>query len=76
VKQTAREFEGMFLGQMLNEMWATVDIDPEFGGGNGEAMFRGMLIDEYGKNLMTKGGLGIAAQVEDEIRRLQKNLSA
>lgn len=62
--EAGKKFESMFLGQMLNLM--QTDLDTEggyFGGGHAEAMFRPMLMEEYAKSIVKKGGIGIAEQV-------------
>jgi Rod binding domain-containing protein len=49
-------------------------IKPEapFGGGNSEAMWRSMQIEEYGKAITKAGGIGIADSVYREIIKLQE----
>jgi|GEM_PF-732259 len=69
ITKTASQYESMFIGQMFNEMWSTVEVDPEFGGGHGEEMFRSMMVDEYGKKAISRGGFGLAAQVEKAMLR-------
>lgn len=65
IEKTAKDFEGMFLAEMLSHMFSGLDVDPQFGGGHGEQMFRSLMIQEYGKNIAENGGLGIAAQVKN-----------
>lgn len=64
-RTVAKDFEAMFLTQMLNHMFT--GLDPEnglFGGGHAEAMFRPMLLEEYGKMIAHRGnGIGLADQV-------------
>lgn len=64
-KATGKKFEAMFVTQMLNHMFTGMDADKSyFGGGHAEAMFRPMLMDEYGKMLANRGnGIGLADQV-------------
>jgi hypothetical protein len=69
--KSATDFEAMFIGQMLTEMWSGVEVDPTFGGGHGEEMFRGMMTTEYGKMFQRKGGIGIATRVEKELLHAQ-----
>lgn len=71
-KEAAQQFEAMFVGQMLQHMWAGVDVDPEFGGGHGEEMWRSMLIDQYGKEIAKSGKLGIADSVMREMLKSQE----
>jgi Rod binding domain-containing protein len=62
-KKAAQSFEAMFMSQMFGHMFEGVGKDTLFGGGAGEEMFRPMLIDEYGKLVAKKGGIGIADAV-------------
>ena len=71
IHKSAQDFESTTLGQMLQFMSDSVEVDPEFGGGHGEEMFRQMLTTEYGKMMHKAGGAGIAAQVEPELLRAQ-----
>ncbi len=48
-KRTAEQFEGVFITQFLGEMFSGMSTDGPFGGGQGEAMFRSLMMDEYGK---------------------------
>lgn len=62
-KKVARQFEGVLISQMLNDMFAGVKTDGMFGGGPGEDMFRTLMIDEYGKQVAAQGGLGLADHI-------------
>lgn len=71
--KVAREFEAMFLGQMLNHMFSGIETDGMFGGGEGEKMFRSIQVEEYAKGLAQKGGIGIAASVKRELLKMQEH---
>lgn len=64
-RETGKKFEAMFMTQMLNHMFTGMDQEKGlFGGGHAEAMFRPMLMDEYGKMIANRGnGIGIAEKV-------------
>lgn len=72
IRDAAQKFEGMFLSQMFQYMFEGVDADPMFGGGSAEKMYRSLMIDEYGKQVANKGGLGIANHVYDTLLALQE----
>jgi len=72
IRATAVEFEAMFLGEMFRHMWAGVEVDPVFGGGSGEKMFRGMLIDAMSREVAGSRGIGIADMVERELLSIQE----
>ena len=71
-RKTAQEFEGMFVTQMLGEMFSGISTDGPFGGGPGEAMFRSLMVDEYGKQFEAQGGLGLADSVQRELLKIQE----
>ncbi|ARJ67012.1 chemotaxis protein chel [Magnetospirillum sp. ME-1] len=63
--KAGRQFEAMYMSQMLTHMFEGIKTDGVFGGGSGEQMFRSLLIDEYGKMIANKGnGIGIGAAVQ------------
>nr|WP_232492787.1 rod-binding protein [Novosphingobium kaempferiae] len=67
----ARQFEGVFAGQITKIMMETVEQDEQFSGGHGEEMFRGILAEQIGNSIASGKGLGIASAVEAQIIRLQ-----
>ncbi|MGE5504099.1 MAG: rod-binding protein [Actinomycetota bacterium] len=72
-EKAGRQFEGMFLSQMLQHMFEGVNTDKIFGGGNGEKMFRSLLMDEYGKMIANRGnGIGIATAVRNSLLHAQE----
>ncbi len=71
-RQTAIEFEAVFLSQMLAPMFEGLGKDPLFGGGPGEDIYRSMLVEEYSNSIARTGGIGIADAVQREILRLQE----
>ena len=71
-EKVAQDFEAFFLGQMLQPMFASISVEPPFGGGSAEEVWRSMMVDEMGKAMAKAGGIGIAAHVKREILRLQE----
>jgi Rod binding domain-containing protein len=63
----AQQFEGVLMSQMLNEMFEGVKTDGMFGGGEGEEMFRSLMVDEYGKQIAQQGGMGLTAAVTRQL---------
>lgn len=72
-KKAAQSFEAVFLSQMFGHMFEGVGKNTLFGGGAGEEMFRPMLLDEYGKLVAKKGGIGIADAVMRTLISQQEN---
>jgi peptidoglycan hydrolase FlgJ len=71
--RVAQEFEALFLSEMLGPVFESTDTDGLFGGGEGEKIFRSMMVQEYGKAIAQSGGVGIADAVQREILRMQEN---
>lgn len=71
IDKAAKEFEGMFISEMLNHMFSGIEVDPEFGGGHGEEMFRSLLVNEYGKQIASGPGIGIASKVKEVMIAMQ-----
>ncbi|MEA1650608.1 rod-binding protein [Nitrospirillum sp. BR 11164] len=72
IEKAAKEFESVFISQMLQHMWEGVKVDENFGGGHAEEMFRGMMIEEQAKAITKGGGLGIADEIKKEMMRMQE----
>ncbi len=71
-RKTAQDFEAFFIGQTMEAMFAGIETDGPFGGGNAEKMFRSVMFDQYGKDMARNGGMGIADQVYAEILKTQE----
>ncbi|MDP3736658.1 MAG: rod-binding protein [Hyphomonadaceae bacterium] len=67
----AQQFERMFVAEMLQPMFSGIETDGVFGGGQGEEVFRPMLLDQYADAVAKGGGVGIADAVLKEILRMQ-----
>lgn len=70
-ERLAKEFETMFLAEMLQPVFNQIETDGPFGGGQAEEAFRPMLVENYAKSLSDSGGVGIADAVLTEILRMQ-----
>ena len=70
-QRTAREFEAVFAGQLAQLLLAQVEVDPAFGGGHGEELFRGVLAEELGRSIASADTLGLALAVLAQIQRLE-----
>lgn len=71
-QEAANEFEAAFLSELLGHMFEGLETDGPFGGGHGEKMMRSMLVNEYGKSIAARGGLGISDTVYKELITLQE----
>jgi Rod binding domain-containing protein len=71
-RAAAKEFEAIFVAQMLQHMFAGIETDGPFGGGRGEEVFRSQMIDHYGQMIADSGGIGITDALTREILSLQE----
>jgi hypothetical protein len=53
-------------------MFEGISTEAPFGGGKGEEIFRGMMVQEYGKILSKTGGLGLSPQIADAMIKMQE----
>ena len=71
-KKAATAFEGVFVTQFLGEMFSGISTDGPFGGGQGEEMFRSLMIDEYGRQIAAQGGFGLSDAVQRQLLKTQE----
>lgn len=72
IEAAAQEFEAVFLHEMMKPMFEGLSTEAPFGGGKGEEIFRGMLLQEYGKMLAKTGSVGVSDQVKSELIKIQE----
>ncbi len=72
IRAAAEDFESFFLSQMFEYMFVGIDTDGPFGGGHGEKIFRSLLLQEYGKAMAARGGIGVADTIERQLLQLQE----
>jgi len=71
-KKLATQFEGTLVSQFLDQMFEGIPTDGEFGGGEGEEMFRSLLTDEYGKQIESSGGFGLSSAIQRQLLQTQE----
>ena len=71
IKETAQDFEAVFLSEMIKPMFEGIEVDETFGGGKGEEIFRGMMLTEVGKEIAKKNITGIQTQVMNKLIEMQ-----
>jgi len=72
LREAAQDFEAVFISQMIKPMFETLPTDTMFGGGQAETIYRGLMVEEYGKAVAKGGGIGIADSVYRELLKLQE----
>src|SRR5262249_45399954 len=73
IDATARDFEAVFVSQMLAQMFADVKPEGLGGGGSGERIFRSLMIQEVGRQMTQQGGIGITDTVKRELLAMQEH---
>lgn len=72
IRETAKTFEGILLGQLTTIMLQTVPVDEDFGGGSAEEMYRGMMAEEIGQEMARSGGLRLSDALVRQMIALQQ----
>jgi Rod binding domain-containing protein len=72
IDKVAEDFEAFFAGTYFEQMFSGIEPDPITGGGEGEQMFRSLMLQEYGKAVAKQHSLGIADIVKKQLLRLQE----
>lgn len=67
----AKDFEAMFMAEMMKPVFDSIKPDARFGGGKGEEIFKGLMLQEYTKMMAETGQVGIADMVKQELIRMQ-----
>ena len=71
IKEAADDFEAMFVSEMLSNMTSTVETDPLFGGGEAEETWKSMMNQEYGKEIVKAGGIGMSKDIMAKMIEMQ-----
>lgn len=71
--EAAKQFETQFVSTLFQSMFKGLDDqDNPFSGGQGESMFRSLLVDQYGQQMAKSGGIGLADDVYREMLKMQE----
>ena len=68
--EACRDFEALFVKQMLDAMRKTVEKNGLIEGGMAEDIFEDMLYDEYAKLMTKNAGLGVADLLYKQLSNL------
>lgn len=72
--ETAQGLEANFFQTMVGTMFDGIKGEGAMGtAATGQDSWRGMLIEEYGKTISAKGGIGLAPQIYREMLRHQES---
>jgi Rod binding domain-containing protein len=75
-QNAAQDFEAVFIAQLLEPLFASVETPAIAGGGKSEAFFKGLLQEQYAKAFAERGGFGLATQVKAALLDIQARASA
>ena len=67
LRSASRDFEAIFIKQMLNSMRKTVTKSGLLGGGFAETVYEDMLFDEYAKKMAATSKMGIAEMLYKQL---------
>lgn len=71
LRRSAAAFEASFLAEMLKYSGLSQN-SPSFGGGAGEQAFAGFLAEERAKQMVARGGIGLAGHIFAALRKMDK----
>ncbi|MAF97240.1 MAG: flagellar biosynthesis protein FlgJ [Micavibrio sp.] len=74
--EAAKEFEAVFIAEMMKPMFEGISTDGPFGGGKGEEVFRSLLLQEYGKMISQTGSIGLSDEVRSAMIDMQAQASS
>ncbi|MFW0777626.1 MAG: rod-binding protein [Rickettsiales bacterium] len=73
VETVAKDFESLFITQMMEHMFSDESLGTDlFGDKETSDIYKGLMLEEYGKRISDSGGIGIADYVKQELLRLQE----
>jgi peptidoglycan hydrolase FlgJ len=68
----AKDFESLFLAQMLESMFGESLGDDLFGDAETNEVYKGLMMEEYGRQIANAGGIGIADYLKRELLKAQE----
>jgi Rod binding domain-containing protein len=68
----AKDFESMFIGIMLEQMFGDSLGSEMFGDKQTADVYKGLMMESYGKEITNAGGIGVAPYVKAELLKLQE----
>ena len=71
--EVAADFESVYVSDAFKAMFKDVSVDPLNGkSDNSNETWRDMLIDQYAKDFVKKGGIGIADGIAAQLIKIQE----
>ncbi len=69
---TAKDFEALFISQMVEQMFGESSGSEAFGTSDTDEVYKGLMVQEYGKVITQSGGIGIAQNIKRELLKQQE----
>jgi len=69
ITKKSKELEGVFLSVMMEPMFPEGKESNLYGGGQGNGVFRTLMIQQYGQIFADAGGVGLSAGIEKQFRK-------
>ncbi len=74
--EVAQDFESVYVADAFKAMFKDVSVDPLNGkSDNSNETWRDMLLDQYAKDFVKKGGIGIADGIASQLIKIQEGHS-
>ncbi len=71
--EVAADFESVYVADAFKAMFKDVSVDPLSGkSDNSNEPWRDMMIDEYAKDFVKKGGIGVADGIAAQLIKIQE----
>ena len=74
-KKAGKDYESVFISEFMGEMFNGISTDGPFGGGQGEQMFRSLMMDQYGKQIASRGGFGLSDAITRQLLSHQEAIA-
>lgn len=74
LKEVCKDFQSIFVKQMLDAMRETVNKEGMLSGGHAEEIFEDMLYDEYAKDMSDNAELGLDEIMYEQLSQQKPNL--
>ncbi|MEQ1789110.1 MAG: rod-binding protein [Rickettsiales bacterium] len=68
----SKDFESLFISQMLEQMFGESSGSNAFGTSDTDEVYKGLMVQEYGKIISQSGGIGIAQNIKAELLKQQE----
>lgn len=72
LEEACEQLESLFIHQLFQQMRATVPKSGLLGGGSTEAIYTSMLDQQMSQDLASRGGIGLAALLRDQLAESEK----